>query len=112
MTQKYTNTQIKDSIQRVSRFIATEKRNPQTIRVSQNTLKLQEYQKLPQITDAKNRINKWIQTHNNKLPNYVDICGFQLQKNEYKTRTGKKIHKRNWKNCRRKWNTYARRTHF
>lgn len=79
----YTNNEIKDSIKRVSNFIKTNKRNPNTVKVGKNTLKLADYLKLSQIVDGKNRINKWIKEHDNTLPNYVNIKGFNLAKTEY-----------------------------
>ena len=57
---KYTDTQVKDSVKRCSEWIKKNKKNPLTVRVNKDTLPLASWKKLPQLIEAKTRLDKWI----------------------------------------------------
>ena len=73
----YTKAQIKDSVQRVVKFIETNKKLPLTVRVNKDTLKWAEWKKLAEIKDAETRLKNWIKT-NKKYPNYVTTCDIKV----------------------------------
>lgn len=79
---KYTNAEIKDSLQRVIKFLKINKKNPNYIGVKNDKLTVKEYNNLPTMQDAINRINKWIK-NNNDYPNYVTILDIKMDKKEY-----------------------------
>ncbi len=78
----YTSAQIKSSIQRVTAFIRTNKRNPKTIKTGNNTLLFAQYLQLPQLVNAKKAIEEF-RKQKGRLPNYVTICGFKCPKEVY-----------------------------
>lgn len=88
----YGDKEIKDSIKRVNEFIKKNKKKPNTVRISKDTLKMNDYLKIAEIKDGLNRINKFIEK-NNQYPKYVDIKGIQINKQEYKYLYGTKIYK-------------------
>lgn len=88
----YGDNEIKDSIKRVNEFIKKNKKKPNTVRISKDTLKINDYLKIAEIKDGLNRINKFIEK-NNQYPKYVDIKGIQINKQEYKLLYGTKIYK-------------------
>ncbi|MCQ2964572.1 MAG: hypothetical protein MJ203_03300 [archaeon] len=73
----YTKAQIKDSVQRVVKFIEINKKAPLTVRVNKDTLKWAEWKKLAEIKDAETRLKNWIKT-NKKYPNYVTTCDIKV----------------------------------
>lgn len=79
---KYNNKQIKNSLQRVAAFIVRNNRKPNTIQVGTDTLTINDYLKLPQIVEAKQRVLDYKRKHKT-LANYVTICDFELQKKPY-----------------------------
>lgn len=79
---KYTTKELKDSVYRVNNFIIKNKKQPKTVKVSDDTLTIEEYLLLPTMKDAINRINKWIK-NNNDYPNYVNILDIKMDKKEY-----------------------------
>lgn len=79
---KYTNAEIKDSLQRVIKFLKINKKNPNYIGVKNDKLTVKEYNNLPTMQDAINRINKWIK-NNKSYPNYVNILDIKMDKKEY-----------------------------
>lgn len=75
----YNLAQIKDSVQRVVKFIETNKKAPLTVRVNKDTLKWQDWKKLPEIVDAETRLKNWIK--NKKIyPNYVTTADIKVDK--------------------------------
>lgn len=83
MTQKYTNTQIKDSIERVIKYIKKNKKRPQTIKVANDTLTLAQYLNSALMLDARKRIKNFRDTKG-IWPNYVTIQGINVYKDIYK----------------------------
>lgn len=80
----YTSSQIKDSVQRVDKWIKNNKYTaPKTVRVNKDTLTFAEWKKISTIASAKTRINQYTTTHNRE-PNYVDILGVQVVTKVYK----------------------------
>lgn len=57
----YGDKEIKDSIKRVNEFIKKNKKKPNTVRISKDTLKINDYLKIAEIKDGLNRINKFIE---------------------------------------------------
>ncbi len=74
---KYTKTQIKDSVNRVIKFIQTNKKVPNTVRVNKNTLQWTEWKKLAEIKDAENRLKNYIK-NNKKYPAYVNTADVKV----------------------------------
>lgn len=79
----YTNAQVLDSVKRCSDWIKKNKKNPLTVRVNKDVLPINDWKKLHQIVDAKNRVDKYIKEHKS-FPNYVLILNFKFMKAEYK----------------------------
>ncbi len=69
---KYTKPQIKDSLQRVRKFIKTNNRRPNTVKLANQTVKINDYLKLPELVDGRNRINKFIKGQG-RYPNTVNL---------------------------------------
>lgn len=79
----YTKAQIKDSVNRVVKFIQTNKKTPNTVRVNKDTLKWADWKKLAEIKDAETRLKKWINQHN-EYPTYVNTCDVKVTPTIYK----------------------------
>lgn len=80
---KYTKAQIKDSVNRVVKFIEKNKKLPATVRVNQDTLKWADWKKLVEIKDAEQRLKQWIKL-NNAYPKYVTTIDIQVPESIYK----------------------------
>ena len=60
----YSKTQVKDSVQRVVKFIEKNKKIPNTVGVGNDTLKWAEWRKLAEIKDAETRLKNYIKNNN------------------------------------------------
>lgn len=80
----YTNAQVLDSVKRCSDWIKKNKKNPLTVRVNKDVLPINDWKKLPQLVEAKTRLDKWIKEHKGTFPNYVTILNYNFMKAEYK----------------------------
>lgn len=78
----FTDTQIKDSINRVIKFVNEKKRLPQSVRVGKSVLPLTQYLALAQLKDAKKRAINFRDVKE-RCANYVNICNVQVPKNIY-----------------------------
>lgn len=74
---KYSKAQIKDSVNRVVKFIQTNKKVPNTVRVNKDTLKWAEWKKLAEIKDAETRLKNYIK-NNKKYPAYVNTADVKV----------------------------------
>lgn len=80
----FTDNYVKKIIMSYSNEIKKTGKRPPNRKVEGRVVGNGTLQSLPQIVDAKNRVNKWIKEHDGVFPNYVNVCGFNLMKNEYK----------------------------
>lgn len=79
----YTNTQVLDSIERVSVFINKNKKAPKTVKVGKTLLSWKEWKQIKQVDELRVRIQNYI-TKNKQYPKYV-LCfkKFKLMHSEY-----------------------------
>lgn len=75
----YTESEIRDSIERVNNWIIKNSTTPKTVRVKKDTLTWAEYLKLPHMQNAKKNIQEF-KKKNGRYPNYVTIVGYRVTK--------------------------------
>ena len=78
----FTDTQVKDSINRVIKFVKEKKRLPNSVRVGKTVLPLAKYLALAQLKDGKKRVVDFRDVKG-RCANYVNICNVQVPKNIY-----------------------------
>lgn len=80
---KYTKNEIVDSIKRVQKYIKENKRRPNTVKVGNKVIRIDNYLKLTELVNARNRINQFIKL-NGRYPNTVNIETVIYNMKEYR----------------------------
>lgn len=80
---KYTKSEIVDSIKRVQKYIKENNRRPNTVKVGNKVIRIDNYLQLTELVNARNRINQFIKL-NGRYPNTVNIETIIYDMKEYR----------------------------